>query len=291
MEDLFLLESYRVSLFQLKPMFTPASLAASSHNALPLHVGDSGGWIKAFLLQQVQILSRKEPAEPLSDINHRTIPLISVASWFAQGRRLGESFEAANRQWQPSVIHSTLETYIKGISEKGEIFNLSLAHMTAISLYTPLSHINDAAYFVSTQQTPDASTSQVLQDWRHSFDMPKALRHASLLLECANDKIASSPTVSSYNEAPHDGLCFFNAALVVWASLPAKEGWGTRSEGPLQAISLVLRAADVLNRLELAAASKMSQVLRVLHDAVLSDKQSHQRQKPFTTYSINQNIP
>ncbi|PNY25650.1 Uncharacterized protein TCAP_04415 [Tolypocladium capitatum] len=264
--DIFLLESYRTSLFQLKPILTPAYLAHTK-----LGVGDSSDnpstQLFNYVEQQASHLMTPDPSKPTTALSIGNLVLISIGSWLASGQWAESSYEANNRDWEPSVIHNAIGPMLRGNHPHIQVSTLLLSHMIIVALHAPLTGISDAAYSTAMQRKPTTAVIETIRSWRRSFDLSMALQHALQIIDVTTKTILSvdrtiSGDKANYIEAPHDALCIFNAALVVWASKGARV---TQTSGPDSAsISHLGQAVFALLRMRLVVARSLSKVLQTI---------------------------
>lgn len=195
------------------------------------------------------------------------LALLSISSWIASGQWVGSSYEAGNRAWEPSIIHTSIDAMLHHSRLQDQTPTLFFGHMIIVGLYAPLSDISEAVGAIIVQRDPTTATIQSIRSWCRSFDMSIALDHALRILDVATQRIApmERPTIGgtvSYIEAPHDALCIFNAALVIWASKCAKF-----SRTVLVASSSathLAQAITALKRMQIAIVRTLCQVLQAV---------------------------
>ncbi|KAJ6443563.1 fungal zn(2)-Cys(6) binuclear cluster domain-containing protein [Purpureocillium lavendulum] len=255
--DILLLESYRTSLFQLKPILTPACLA---------HTGWGGGEAGSaqplnFVEQQASHLTSPESSE----LTFTSLLLISTSSWLAGGHWVGSSYEAANRDYDPAIIHASIDVLLQQSSSSSNISARLFSRMIIVALHAPLVDISDAAYSATMQRKPTTAMVECIRSWCRSFDVEVAVEHALHIL----DTMAAIPVPGQagsvkeeYIEAPHDAHCVFSAALVIWASKHTK--FRPTSEKSPEPMPQLRQAVQVLKRMRLLVARTLSQVLQKL---------------------------
>ncbi|UNI15371.1 hypothetical protein JDV02_001908 [Purpureocillium takamizusanense] len=261
--DILLLESYRTSLFQLKPILTPAYLAhtswgdaasADSYSAQPLN----------YIQQQAFLLANQ--LEPKKELTLQKLILLSTSSWLGGGNWVGSSYEATNRDYDPAIIHASVDALIQNPCSTTNISARLFGHMIIVALHAPLSDLSEAAYSATMQREATPTMVGRIKSWRHSFDVETALEHALQIM----DVVTMIPLIdltapakrSGYVEAPHDALCIFNAGLVIWASKHTSfRQTAERSSGSRSRLG---QAVIVLKKMRLLLARNLGQVLQKL---------------------------
>lgn len=262
MADILLLESYRTSLFQLKPILTPAYLAHTSWGVTESPDSDTA---QPFNYVQQQALHLMNPQTSKHDPILRKLIFVSTGSWLASGHWVGSSYEATNRDYDPAIIHASVDTLLQN-SSPNKISARFFGHMIIVALHAPLSDISDAAYSATMQREPTPTMVDRIRSWCRSFDVQTALEHALQIMDVVAMIPAMDLTISGerlgYIEAPHDALCIFNAGLVIWASRhtrfrqTAEKSPGSRSQ--------LGQAVLVLKKMRLLLARTLGQVLQKL---------------------------
>ncbi|OAQ75033.1 fungal zn(2)-Cys(6) binuclear cluster domain-containing protein [Purpureocillium lilacinum] len=260
--DILLLESYRTSLFQLKPILTPAYLAHTSWGVTESPDSDTA---QPFNYVQQQALHLMNPQTSKHDPILRKLIFVSTGSWLASGHWVGSSYEATNRDYDPAIIHASVDTLLQN-SSPNKISARFFGHMIIVALHAPLSDISDAAYSATMQREPTPTMVDRIRSWCRSFDVQTALEHALQIMDVVAMIPAMDLTISGerlgYIETPHDALCIFNAGLVIWASRHAR--FRQTAEKSPGSRSQLGQAVLVLKKMRLLLARTLGQVLQKL---------------------------
>jgi hypothetical protein len=238
-----MLECYRTSLLQVQPVLAPADVPAAG----------------TFLERQASLLMDGElrPAR----ISYEDIAAISIASWYATGHWAEDTYEPANRHWRPDHIDRALSRLLSSDTRDDDDCDYSalmLCHTNGMALHTPFERLIDAAYSATTlKSAPTTPTTEIIRNWRSSDDFDAATRHAREIVALGRRATSSPDRSRIWNETPHDALCVYLAAIVIWAGRDVRQN-GSAAAGYLE------QAIETLSRLRVRLASNLRQIVVML---------------------------
>lgn len=262
--DVLLLESYRTSLLQLKPIWTPAYII----NAIvPSFTSDDEQLSSS---SHKQNLVTADACFPQGTSTLNNLAIISILSWQASGQWSGNSFEAEGRHWDPYVFQLAVDRIVQNPSVQADPSTRLLAHMTILALYAPLVDITDLAYSISTRKAPTTPVNQCVRRWSSSSDVGIALEHSAQIIEIAYNSTTETSSANAQRSghevafvgAPHDAHCVFNAALVTW--ITNQPSFARNTHSFRVAPSALKKACWVLMQLPIAAARAFVQMIEEL---------------------------
>lgn len=214
------IEALRFALMQLPPVLSPFNT-----RYIPSYINN------VFNINPNEILqcfNETPNQETSSDTAYQEIALIAVAAWNASGRWSPQTYEAENRRWRAELIETALlrfTTHHKSVQSHSS--SMILSYMIVLSLNVSFSILVNTANCVMARRPVPSRVEETRANWMQSNDQAKAVRHAKALLETAYEGFRwNSPgesyqpglTADSGSEGPHDAICIYLAALVLWAT-------------------------------------------------------------------------
>lgn len=176
----------------------------------------------------LQCLNETPGQEISSDTTYQEIALIAVAAWNASGRWSPQTYEAGNRRWRAELIETALlrfTTHHKSV--KSQCSSMILCYMIVLSLHVSFGILVSTANCVMAKRQVPSHVEETRANWMQSNDQLKAVRHAKALLDAAYEGFRRNSPAEAYqsefaadsgSEGPHDAICIYLAALVLWAT-------------------------------------------------------------------------
>jgi hypothetical protein len=257
--DIVTIEALRFTLMQLPPILSPFNT-----RYIPSYVNNMFNINSDAVLQ---CLNETPGQEISSDTTYQEIALIAVASWNASGRWSPQTYEAGNRRWRAEPIETALlrfTTHHKSV--KSHCSSMILCYMIVLSLYVSFGILASTANCVMAKRQVPSHVEETRVNWMQSNDQVKAVRHAKALLDTAYEGLRRNSPVDAYQpgfvadsgcEGPHDAICIYLAALVLWATGRENNDSGLYSKD-------VGKAMECLESLKAAIAPSFRESLGIL---------------------------
>ncbi|MCJ1477429.1 hypothetical protein MMC13_006100 [Lambiella insularis] len=253
LEDLLILESYRVILQQLQP--------------IPSH----------YQLEKVESCLRhlrscsKHVNGEVKDLpwHYHELACIAIASYFTTP--YAEDL-VQTHTWKPEMI----EIYTQCFANQNEELiksSHSLEILLRTNLWTIRSPIDrmQKMTFGILQAPNDACSLQGFQylcQWRRSDDYPLVVEHVNRVLDLAEGIVSQSS--GNYVETPHDAICTYLGTLALWTScFTSLQDRDVDKDCRAQ----LERGMATIKRFRVSLASTLSQILGVLFERLELDPQ------------------
>lgn len=215
--DLFVIECYRICLAQLPPVVRPdiardylAESQQSDSDPSPSHTASH----TPFSSTASHNRSSKSPMIDHEDLHKIAAHL--VLSWFSMGMWTETSKPFNPTLWRREVPELSLRRLQIDNRDSGDNAGILLFHMNICALHSPMELINSFAYSYAHLSDLSSSTIAVLRQWQKDEDCDISSWHAGEIRRLGRQRMSLGDDMP--NEAPHDALCVFLAALVGWAA-------------------------------------------------------------------------
>lgn len=275
-DDLYMLECYRVVLFQRPPNLYPTSTPTlyspwEAHSSLLTNDSDNHR-----LLHTLRALMTPEGPtvafENASQAGYALAALL-IFSWHAMPIKL--AFVGDRGPWERSHFELGLNRWLK--SHKGHIEDstMLLFHLASIALHTNMASLHGLVHNVLQPSDQPINLTDAIKQWRNSDHSRIAVWHAACLTQAAKRIVVSQRLMHSKMsthansgeensrtpEPPHAAICMYLATLTLWASEVASEPVNV----PVAKAALE-RGCSILSQFNVRIATLLENILRLLEE-------------------------
>lgn len=241
--DLLLLDSYRVAIFQLRPMFHRFKMKA----------------IRG-AVTRLESSSPSAQAHGVSDGNHHLLSCIVPLSYFARIYCARPACVTSSNRWSPQTVEFYMHKLLTrqqdwwGRSPSWEI----LAYTALWVMRAPIELIHEVATDAARDnKSPDPETATLLSQWHRSDHFLVVFGHIEHVLAVAEKALKP---INRHIEAPHEAMGIYLAGLVIWSSR-----FATWKPDHLRTLRME-RVIDIVSRYRVFVARSLVQILYLLKD-------------------------